>query len=177
MKLKVTRIVVDILMFLALILVLVTPYLMRANLFSEATLARRGIEGNSLRPWEFLGWNLSTWHQNIGWLLAALMVLHLVLNFKWILATLKNFKRLSQSCKINLVVMLLLIITMTISIVSGAIWGARPGPIDRGGATQVVRVVHILSSWAAVWVTGIHMGLHLTRFFAFFKSKKKKESA
>jgi len=248
MKLKVLRIIIDIVMFLALILVVITPYFIRIPTIG--------------RGWEFLGWNLSSWHQNLGWFLAVTMVLHTLLNIKWEIAVIKNWKKLNRGTKIQEIVIILLFISMAASITSGAIWGMFSGPapgagirtgehlrypgvysrepgdyvfvesdiavyIDgelvsdlesisvfvegqyltasgayvyvpgafiygadgarvytagayrydddgnpmRANATQYVRVVHILTSWAAVLFAGMHVGLHFNRFMSFFKPR------
>ena len=246
MKLKILRIITDIVMFLALILVVITPYFIRIPTIG--------------RGWEFLGWNLSSWHQNLGWFLAVTMVLHTLLNIKWEIAIIKNWKKLNRETKVQEFVIILLFISMAASIISGAVWGNFSGPapgaglrtgerlrypgvysresgeyvyvqsdiaiyIDgelvsdlegisvfvegqyltasgiyvyvpgafiycadgervytagayrydadgnpmRANATQHVRVVHILTSWAAVLFAGMHVGLHFKRFMSFFK--------
>ena len=159
MKLKIARIAVDVLMFLVLIMVIITPYLLESRF---GTLTRS-------QYFLFDGWNAGTWHQRLGWLLTGLMVLHLLLNYKWIIATTKNLGKVTKACRVNYFVMLLLIGFMTASIVSGAIWGSQGR-----NASDTVRMVHTLTSWAAVWVVGTHIGLHLTRFISFFGSKKAK---
>ena len=160
MKVKAVRIAVDILMFIVLILVVVTPYLLESRF------------GNLTRQQTFLfdSGNAGQWHQWLGWTLTVLMVLHLILNYKWILATTKNFGKVTKACKTHYIVMLLLIGFMTASIVSGAIWGSQ-GRL----ASDTVRMVHTLTSWAAIWVVGTHMGVHLIRFFSFFEKKKGKK--
>ena len=248
MKLKVLRVTVDIVMFLALILVVITPYFIRIPTIG--------------RGWDFLGWNLSDWHQNLGWFLAVVMVVHTLLNIKWEIAIFKNWRKLNRGTKIQAIVILLLFISMAASIISGAVWGMFSGPppeagrrtgehlrypgaysrepgeyvyvesgvaiyIDgellsdlegvsvvigderlaasggyvyvpgsyvycadgervytagayrydadgnpiRANASQHVRVVHILTSWAAVLFAGMHMGLHFNRFMSFFKPR------
>jgi len=156
--LKVVRIVVDILMFIVLLLVVITPYLLESRF------------GNLTRQQMFLSRNAGTWHQHLGWVLTGLMVLHLILNYKWVLATTANFFKVNKACKVQYVVMILLIGFMTASIVSGAIWGAQGRD-----ASDTVRMVHTLTSWAAVWVVGTHMGVHLVRFISFFEPKKPKK--
>jgi len=147
-------------MFIVLILVVATPYFIRLP--------------NIGRPWTFLGWNLSTWHQNLGWLLAGIMVVHLLLNIRWICKTLKNFFKLNRAAKAQIIIMLLLIIAMGASIISGAIWGSQPGPAPPAGegASQYIRVTHILTSWAAVLLAGMHIGEHFNRFMGFFNTEQ-----
>jgi len=147
-------------MFIVLMLVVATPYFIRFP--------------NVGRSWDFLGWNLSIWHQRLGIVIAGLMILHILLNIKWMCKTIKNFVKLNRATKSQLVMMLLLIITMGVSIITGIIWGTQPGapPPAGEGASQYLRVAHILSSWAAVLVTGMHIGAHFNRFMGFFGSSK-----
>ncbi|MCL2422105.1 MAG: hypothetical protein FWD03_09635 [Defluviitaleaceae bacterium] len=157
-KLRIVSVVVDVAMFLVLALVVITPYLLTSRF---GTLERSDL---------FLGWNAGTWHQNLGWLLTGMMVLHVILNFKWVMATAKNFKKISKASKSQFVIMLLLFVTMTASIVSGAMWGAAGRD-----ATDCIRMVHTLTSWAAVWVVGIHIGVHFARFLSFFEAHAAKK--
>ena len=159
MKLKVVRVAVDILMFLVLILVVVTPYLLESRF---GTLTRQ-------QHFLFDGGNAGQWHQWLGWVLTVLMVLHLILNYKWFFATTKNFFKVTKACRAQYIVMMLLIGFMAASIVSGAIWGSQGRD-----ASQTVRMVHTLTSWGAVWVVGTHIGVHLVRFISFFEPKKAK---
>jgi len=153
--LKAVRIVVDVLMFIVLVLVLVTPYLIRYGPLERAQM--------------FLNRNASTWHQHLGWLFVGLMALHLVLNYKWILATTRHFFKVTKACKAQYITMLLLIGFMVASVISGAMWGSRGRD-----ASDAIRMVHVLTSWAAVWLVGTHIGLHLVRFVSFFESSKRK---
>ena len=154
--LKVARIVVDILMFIVLIVVLITPYLIRYGPLERSS--------------EFLGMNASAWHQRLGWIFVGLMVLHLALNIKWVLATTVNIFKVTKACKAQYIIMVLLIGFMVASVISGAMWGAAGRD-----ASDCVRLVHVLTSWAAVWLVGTHMGIHFIRFLSFFESKKPKK--
>ena len=158
MKLKPVRITVDILMFIILIAVLITPYLVRFGPLerSDTFLFDSGSAGQ--------------WHQWLGWCFAGLAFLHMILNYKWIVATTKNFGKVTKACRTHYITMLILIGFMIAVIISGAIWGARGRD-----ASNTVRMVHTLTAWASVWIIGTHMGLHLVRFFSFFESKKGKK--
>lgn len=167
------RVTVDILMFVVLILVVISPYFIR-------TLTR---------AWTFLGWNLSTWHQVLGYVFTGLMVLHIVLNFKWLAAVTKNFLKVNTMARVSCIVTFLLFAAMCVSIISGIMWGRQPGPpppvpfnpyiappAAGWGASQSLRVVHIISSWAAVLFTGIHVGIHFSRFITLLLPSQKKSS-
>ena len=159
MKLKVVRVTVDILMFIILILVLITPYIMESRF---GTLTRQ-------QTFLFDGANASWWHQRLGWVFAGLMVVHMLLNYKWIIATTKNFFKVTKNCKTQYIIMVLLIGFMVACVISGGMWGAQGRD-----ASDTVRMVHTLTAWASVLLIGTHIGEHLARFFAFFESKKGK---
>lgn len=202
MRTRVLRVVVDILMFVLLILVVISPYFIR-------TLGR---------GWYFLGMNLSTWHQVLGYVFTGFLLLHIILNFKWLVAVAKNFLKVKRMTKAAFIVMLFLFSSMCVSIISGAYWGINSGAtpplaaanagvrtgeyffiyggeaiilgrlvpqevhkkyyvmgrtIQRANATQTVRIIHILSSWAAVLFAGFHVGLHFSKFLAFLLTHPK----
>jgi len=147
-------------MFIVLILVLVTPYLLDQRF------------GTLTRQDTFLldGGHAGQWHQWLGWVFAGLAALHMILNYKWIIATTKNFGKVTKACKTHYVTMLILIGFMVAVIVSGAMWGSQGR-----NASDAVRMTHTLTAWASVWIIGTHMGLHLVRFFSFFEKGKKKK--
>jgi len=160
MKLKAIRISVDVLMFIVLILVLVTPYLLESRF---GTLTRQ-------QTFLFDSGHAGQWHQWLGWVFAGLAAVHMILNYKWILATTKNFAKVTKACRVHYITMLILIGLMISVIISGAMWGSQGR-----NASDTVRMVHVLTSWGSVWIIGTHMGLHLIRFFSFFETKKKKK--
>ena len=154
-KIKPLSITVDILMVITLILAIITPYLLESRF---GTLTRQDL---------FLGSNAGQWHQNLGWVFAGLAVIHVILNLKWICATVKNLSKVNRITKVQLLMCLILVIVMVACIWSGALWGSMGRD-----ATDTVRMVHTLTAWATIWIVGIHMGLHCSRLLAFFDPKK-----
>ena len=156
-KFKLVSIIVNLSMILVLIPTIVTPYLLESRF------------GTLTRADQFLGWNAGNWHQNLGWVFAFLAVIHVILNLKWLKATIKNFAKVNKVTKAQLIICLLLVISMVACIWSGARWGALGRNV-----TDAVRMVHTLSAWATMWIMGIHMGVNCSRFMAFFDFKKPK---
>ena len=167
----------DILMFICLIMLMLTPYILREQ---------RGAE--SLWNAEWLGWvwHLSSWHMLFGVILTVLFVIHIGLNFKWLTGTTKNWAKANAATKAKFWMMILVCITMTASIVTGIIWGLGIGAdplLDGSGSfgffnsMASVRVWHTITSWAAFYFTGIHIGLHLQKFLSFFAKPKAKPAA
>ena len=154
-KIRPLSITVNILMIIVLALAVITPYLLTSRF------------GTLERSQEFLGWNAGEWHQNLGWAFAILAGVHVILNLRWLCATIKNFPKVNRITKVQLIMCLLLLAAMVACIWSGALWGSMGR-----NATDTVRMVHTLTAWATIWITGMHMGLHCGRFMALFGTKK-----
>ncbi|MCL2350262.1 MAG: hypothetical protein FWC67_02160 [Defluviitaleaceae bacterium] len=160
----------DIIMFICLIGLMLTPYLLRWPVFG--------------RSWYFLGWNwhFSSWHQLFGIVLTVCFVTHICLNFKWLTGTTKAWAKANAGTKAKFWMMMLVLLTMGASIITGIIWGLGSGaqgvfsgsgnfPIF--GSLDNVQFWHTITSWAAFYFTGIHIGLHLTKFLTFVAKPKK----
>jgi len=152
----------DILMFLMLILLMLTPF-------------------GSQR---FGDWfvHLTSFHMLFGIILTVLFVIHICLNFKWLTGTIKNWGKAPQAAKAKFWMMILVLIFMSASIITGIIWGLGIGvtPTNIGGTNSFwifdlgsIRTAHATTSWAAFYLTGIHVGLHLTKFLSFLPKKAK----
>ena len=59
-------------------------------------------------------------------------------------------------------IMFAVLISMTISIITGIMWAVGP-------VTNSVRVLHSYSSWIAFVVTGIHIGVHLGKYISLHR--------
>ena len=156
MKNRQALITVDVLLFIALCVVMVTPHLI--NPFLNADLPGRGMTNftNLMRNIHIYG----------GISIAVLLFLHICLTAKWFGQTLKRWSKASGRVKFQFFVMLIILVSMAISIWSGIIWW------QRGVApTAPLRSTHELSSWIAFVSTGIHIGLHAMKFNSLFTKK------
>ena len=157
MKNKSLLITVDILLFVALCAVMVTPHLI--NPFLDPDAPGRGMTAftNFMRYTHVYG----------GIAIAVLMFFHILLTAKWFGQTFKNWSKINGRIKFQFFLMMILLISMVISIWSGIIWW------QRGVApTAPLRSTHELSSWIAFVATGMHIGLHMQKFTSFFNKKK-----
>ena len=102
-------------------------------------------------------------HVIVGFILAFLLLLHIVFNFRAVLE-IKRIRNFPAFVKAQYVVMYALLITMTASIVSGIAWFANFAP--RPG---FVGDLHAYSSWAAFLLSGIHIALHIHKFVELSK--------
>ncbi|MCL2169604.1 MAG: hypothetical protein FWB74_06235 [Defluviitaleaceae bacterium] len=166
----------DIIMFVCLIMLMVTPYLMRLD----------GVGRN----WYILGWNwhLASLHMFFGVILTIFFVIHIAVNFKWLTGTTKNWAKANAATKAKFWMMILVCIFMTASIVTGILWGmgtgvagfgtdsmiAAGGPFVGSSPSSAIGTWHTITSWAAFYFTGIHIGLHLTKFLSFAQKPKPK---
>jgi hypothetical protein len=150
---KIVHIVTDVLMFFLLLVLLVSPVII--------SVIRGGGGG-------FPEWSLyRNIHMLAGWAISALMVVHIIINYRQILAVI-NFSVLPTVSKIQYIVMFLMLISMIITVVTGAIWG------NLGlGTSQMVRSLHSLSSWLAFLFTGIHIGFNISKFMSYIPSSKR----
>ena len=179
MNIKRFSLIKDILMFFCLIMLMLTPYLMRLD----------GVG----RAWELLGWNwhLASLHMFFGTILAVLFLIHIAINFKWLTGTAKAWGKANAATKAKFFMMILVCITMSASIITGILWGLgtgvagfgtssmieATGPFVGSNSSSAIGTWHTITSWAAFYFTGIHIGLHLQKFLSFVAKPKKPAAA
>jgi len=150
---KILHIVVDVLMFLALLVALISPVIIGV--------IRGG--GGGFPEWS----PYRNLHMFAGWAIAVLIVVHIAINYRQILAAI-NFSGLPALSKVQYIVMLLMLILMAATVVTGAVWG------NMGlGTPQMVRSLHSLSSWLAFLFTGAHIGFNISKFMSYLAMSKK----
>ena len=152
----------DILMFVCLIMLMLTPF------------------GN--KPAFGFMWHLTSWHMLFGCILTVLFVTHIILNIKWLTGTCKAWGKANTATRVKFFMMILVLLTMGASLTTGIMWGLGLGVGGFNNSTIIgnaidlgdfpIRFWHALTSWAAFYLTGIHVGLHLTKFLSFVAKKK-----
>jgi len=176
---KRVSLIVDIVMFIALIGLMLTPYLMRLD----------GIG----RAWYLAGWNwhLASLHMFFGAILAVLFLFHIIINLKWLSGVAKNWAKGNQATKAKFWMMILVCIFMCTSIITGILWGLGTGVAGFGTSSMItaggpfvgstpssaIGTWHTITSWVAFFLTGIHVGLHFTKFLSFTQKPKPKPAA
>ena len=158
---------VDILMFICLIMLMLTPF-------------------GTQQAFGF-NWYLTSFHMLFGVILTVLYLIHIVINLKWLSGTTKAWGKANTATKAKFWMMILVLIFMCASITTGIIWGLGIGASPVMGAVLsvddisaflgTIRFWHALTSWAAFTFTGIHIGLHLTKFISFTQKPKPKPAA
>ena len=146
---KAAHILIDVLMFLSLLVLLATPIIIRII---------RGTEGAVTSDWSFY----RDFHMKTGWVITGLMLAHIVINYRYILSG-KDFLSFSKLIKTQYIVMFLMLVSMTVSIISGIMWG------NMGRDTTVlIRAIHSVTSWAAFLFSGTHLGLGFSKLMSYF---------
>lgn len=127
----------------------------------------------------FLIISLVNWHINIvfhvvtGSLFAALMILHIVLNFRWLKGATKTIFKGTAKRKIKLqyVINIILLSAWLIAIITGIITATM---LSDGIETDLMPGrAHTASAIAACLLTVIHIIQHRKRLAAFFKKRNK----
>ena len=102
-------------------------------------------------------------HEWLGIAVAVPIVVHLLLNWKWIVATTRRFFRaLPGQVRINYLLNAALFITMTAVIFSGMMMSEvalRSLGLSLGRSPSM-KMVHNLATTALAWVVGLHLALH-----------------
>lgn len=179
MNIKRFSLIKDILMFICLIGLMLTPYLARHIDIGRA--------------WYFLGlnWHFVTWHVLFGCILTVLFIIHIAINFKWLAGTSKAWAKANAGTKAKFWMMILVCVFMSASIVTGILWalgtGVSVGPtsiiaggtvaFESVGPSSTIAFWHTFTSWMAFFLTGIHIGLHFTKFLSFAQKPKAKPPA
>lgn len=156
MNRKKLSILVDVLLFISLLGVMISPFLIPP--FLNPDLPGRGMTNFT----QFMRY-MHVW---LGYSIGVLMLVHICLTWNWIKLSSKNFKKVKKIVKFQYILIWILFIAMGISIWSGVIWDVR------GVApTPMLRAVHAISSWLALLCSGLHVGMHMPKFTSFFNKK------
>lgn len=104
------------------------------------------------------------WHEWLGILIVVPLVIHLLLNWRWIVVALRTFfTRLPNLTRVNLVLNLALFVTMTTVIFTGIAVSEIALPavgLQSMGHNPYMRHLHFLSADALILVVGLHLGLN-----------------
>ncbi len=102
-------------------------------------------------------------HEWFGVALIGVILVHLLFNWSWIVATTRRFVRaLRTQVRINYVLNVALFVTMTIVIFSGLLISevALPTLGLSGSPNMFLRFLHILSSDTLLVIVGLHLGMN-----------------
>lgn len=111
-------------------------------------------------------------HEIGGLFLFFLILLHLIINYRWVIGVTKKLfsKTLPIKTRIGYLVNLLLFVLFILVCISGIFISKILFQINMG---MIWRTVHCTSAAFALILIGIHIGFHMKMFFSFMKKKIK----
>jgi hypothetical protein len=106
-----------------------------------------------------------SWHEWLGIALGGAAIIHILLNWKWVVnVTQRFFGKLPWQARINYVLNLLLLISFTLTVASGIIISRNLNTIQvlgiGGTAAQNWKAIHIWIPNVTLIILGIHLALH-----------------
>ena len=102
-------------------------------------------------------------HEIFGLVLVFLMLVHLCLNMKMIVQSLKNFGKIKAKTKISLIIDILFMLVFMTCIVTGLLSSRF---ILSTNAPVIISVIHRYTGMAGLVICLIHLGFHLSPLFA-----------
>lgn len=102
------------------------------------------------------------YHEVVGLILIAIIVIHIVLNIKTILAMCKNFRKISITLKVGVIVDILLIFCFSFIGISGILI-SHTVLTEISSQNTLFKIGHIFAGGISVILLGIHIGLHICR--------------
>lgn len=114
-------------------------------------------------------------HEILGITLAILIIIHILLNFKWIKQVTKNFKKTNTKTKIMYIVDIFIMIIYLGAIICGILVGNEIFNFHMSSSLGFV-LTHLILGRLAIITMFIHLGLHLDRIFRKVKNEKLKKA-
>lgn len=110
-------------------------------------------------------------HEILGISISVLIVIHIILNFKWIKQVTKNLTKTNTKTKIMYVVDIFTMLIYLVSIICGILISNKIFNFHNSSNLGLM-LTHIIAGRLAIIIMFIHLGLHLDRIFKKLKSKK-----
>ncbi len=114
-------------------------------------------------------------HEILGTVMAILIVVHIILNFKWIKQVTKNFKKTNAKTKIMYIVDIFIMIIYLGTIICGILIANEIFNFHMSSSLGLV-LTHLTLGRLAIITMFIHLGLHLDRILKKVENKKVKKS-
>lgn len=113
-------------------------------------------------------------HEILGTTIGILIIIHIVLNFKWIKQVTKNFKKINRKTKLMYIIDILIMLIYLGSIICGILISDQIFSFQMS-SNLILVLSHLALGRLAIIIMLIHLGLHFDRIFAKIKSKKLKK--
>lgn len=114
-------------------------------------------------------------HEILGTAMAILIIIHMLLNFKWIKQITKNFKKTNTKTKIMYIVDIFIMIIYLGAIICGILIANEIFNFHMSSSLGLV-LTHLILGRLAIITMFIHLGLHLDRILKKVENKKLKKS-
>lgn len=114
-------------------------------------------------------------HEILGISLAILIIIHILLNSKWIKQVTKNFKKTNTKTKIMYIVDIFIMIIDLGAIICGILIANEIFNFHMSSSLGFV-LAHLILGRLAIITMFIHLGLHLNRIFKKIKNEKLRKS-
>jgi hypothetical protein len=120
-----------------------------------------------LTGWKYVPTFEPNLHNILGYVFTGVVIIHLILNGKWLLGAIKNLFRgkLNSQAKYMLVLVIGLFISYSVCLCSGIYMALTRFPFS-------IYLVHGISAIACVIFTVLHVKIHWAYLKSFFKPKK-----
>ena len=102
------------------------------------------------------------YHEIAGLVLIGLVIVHIAINIKTIVALTKKFMKVPLSIKVGLVIDILLIISYGFIGISGLLI-SKTLLTNISSTNMIFKMLHMFVSALSIILLGIHMGLHFCR--------------
>lgn len=109
-------------------------------------------------------------HEVLGLSLALLFSIHMILNFRWPIQIIKNFKKVKVKSRLMFIIDVAIFISYTITIITGTMIGNEIFRLNLSSLTSML--THIVTRRLSAILMFIHIGFHLDRIISKIASKK-----
>lgn len=114
-------------------------------------------------------------HEILGTTLGILIIIHIILNFRWMKQITKNQKKTNIKTKIMYVVDTFIMLIYFVAIICGMLISEKIFSFHMSSNLYIV-LGHLIFGRLAIIMMFIHLGLHFDRIFAKMKARKFKIS-
>lgn len=110
-------------------------------------------------------------HEILGIAISILILIHIILNFKWIKQVTKNFKKVNSKTKVMYVVDVFTMLIYLGAIICGIMISDKIFNFHMGSNLYMM-LSHLIFGRLAIIIMFIHLGMHLDRLLNKIKSSK-----
>lgn len=110
-------------------------------------------------------------HEILGITIGILIIIHLILNFKWIKQVTKNFRKTNLKTKIMYIIDVFTMLIYLGAITCGILISNKIFNFHTSSNLPLM-LAHLILGRLAIIIMLVHLGMHLDRIFSKIKTKK-----